>query len=420
MIGGYVTAGFEEVRDQFQANFARRGELGAAVAAYVGGEKVVDLWGGYRDAHRQDRWEEDTLVMVYSTSKGMAGLTMALANSRGLIDYEALVADYWPEFAQNGKGEITVRQLLAHQAGLSGLDVRLNSRTLKDLDAVAEALAAQKPAWKPGTRQGYHALTIGWYEGELIRRVDPEHRSLGRFFAEEIAEPLGLEFYIGLPESVPPERVARIKGASIASMLAHIGAMPAGMMASFLRPNSHTSRAFMNPKMRGPADLDRPQYRAVEIPAGGGIGQVRSIARAYSDLAHGGPELGLSERTFEELTAPPRPPSGNPRDLVLWVPAAYSLGFVRPTGEFQFGLERALARPPRRGRLLRLRRPRRSGRVRLRAQPARPPPARRPAREGATRRALPMPRERQPQRERRRGARALVGTPRRRGRSRRS
>lgn len=346
MIKGQVADGFEEVREQFKANFARRGELGAAVAAYVRGEKVVDLWGGYRDASRQDRWEEDTLVLVYSTSKGMAGLAVALAHSRGLIDYDALVADYWPEFAQNGKGSITVRQLLAHQAGLSGLDVRLNSRILRDLDAVADALARQKPAWKPGTRQGYHALTIGWYEGELIRRVDPKHRSLGRFFAEEVAEPLGLEFYIGLPESVAPERVASIKGSSIASMLAHVRTMPTGMMASFLRPGSHTYRAFTNPRTRGPADLDRPAYRAVEIPAGGGIGQVRSIARAYSDLAAGGPELGLTARTFEELTAPPRPPSGNPRDLVLWVPAAYSLGFVRPTGDFQFGLgERSLGHP---------------------------------------------------------------------------
>jgi CubicO group peptidase (beta-lactamase class C family) len=132
--------------------------------------------------------------------------------------------------------------------------------------------------------------------------------------------------------------VASIQGASIPSMLAHVRTMPPGMMASFLRPGSHTARAFMNPRMRGPADLDRPQYRAVEIPAGGGIGQVRSIARAYSDLAAGGPELGLSATTFEELTAPPRPPTKGLRDLVLWVPAAYSLGFIRPTGDFEFGL----------------------------------------------------------------------------------
>src|SRR5436190_2757826 len=226
MISGSVAPGFEDVQEEFRRNFVDRGELGAAVAAYVGGEKVVDLWGGYRDDHRQERWEEDTLVLVYSTSKGMSAIAVALANSRGLIDYDERVATYWPEFAQNGKGSITVRQLLAHQAGLSGLDARLTARVLADLDGLAEALAAQEPAWRPGTRQGYHALTIGWYEGELIRRVDPQHRSLGRFFADEVAAPLGLEFYIGLPSDVDPSRVARIKGASIRSMLSHFGAMP--------------------------------------------------------------------------------------------------------------------------------------------------------------------------------------------------
>jgi CubicO group peptidase (beta-lactamase class C family) len=346
VIDGHVAPGFEEVSTEFRANFVDRGELGAAVAAYVAGERVVDLWGGYRDARRQDRWEEDTLVLVYSTSKGMAAIAVALAHSRGLIDYDSTVASYWPEFAQSGKAEITVRQLLSHQAGLSGLDVPLDAHKLADLDGVARALARQRPAWKPGTRQGYHALTIGWYEGELIRRVDPSHRSLGRFFAEEVAAPLGLEFYIGLPPDVAPERVASITAGSIPSLLAHVRTMPPGMMASFLRPRSYTARAFGNPRMRSPADLDKPAYRAVEIPAGGGIGQVRSIARAYADLAAGGPELGLSERTFEELTAPPRPPSGNPRDLVLWVPAAYSLGFVRPTGDFLFGRgQRSLGHP---------------------------------------------------------------------------
>src|SRR4051795_11726344 len=185
------------MREEFRRNFVDRRELGGAVAAYVGGEKVLDLWGGYRDSRRQERWEEDTLVLVYSTSKGMSAIAVALANSRGLLDYDERVATYWPEFAQNGKGGITVRQLLAHQAGLSGLDARLSARVLANLDGLGEALAAQTPAWKPGTRQGYHALTIGWYEGALLRRVDPGGRSLGPFFAEEVAAPLGLEFYFG-------------------------------------------------------------------------------------------------------------------------------------------------------------------------------------------------------------------------------
>src|SRR4051812_7317553 len=326
MIGGTVAPGYEEVRDEFERNFSQRGELGAACAAYVGGVKVVDLWGGRRHFRKPDPWLEDTLVMVYSTSKGLAAMTVALAQSRGLLDYDATVASYWPEFAQNGKAEITVRQLLSHQAGLSGIDDVLDHAKLADLDDVAEALARQRPAWKPGTRHGYHALTIGWYESELIRRVDPEHRSLGRFFAEEIAEPLGLEFYFGLPDGIPPDRLARIKGPSRASFLLHLNTMPPAMLAGFAWKKSLTYRAFANPPLRGPADLDRPEYRAVEIPAGAGIGQVRSIALAYSELATGGGRLGLNPETVEQLSAPARPPTKGSRDLVLTVPSAFSLG----------------------------------------------------------------------------------------------
>src|SRR5947209_12435901 len=173
MIGGTVAPGFEPVRVAFEANFAQRGELGAACAAYHRGALVVDLWGGYRDAGRSAPWAQDTLVLMYSTSKGLAAMTLALAHSRGWLDYEATVAQYWPEFAQNGKAAITVRQLLAHQAGLCAIDTRLDAAVLADLDTVADLLARQVPAWKPGTRQGYHALSLGWYESELIRRVDP-------------------------------------------------------------------------------------------------------------------------------------------------------------------------------------------------------------------------------------------------------
>ena len=337
MIGGFVKPGFEDVRAEFVANFERRGELGAACAAYHDGVPVVDLWGGYRDAGGRDPWRPDTLVMVYSTSKGLAAMTVALAHSRGWLDYDATVASYWPQFAQNGKDGITVRQLLAHQAGLCAIDERLDAEKLADLDAVAEAIARQRPAWEPGTRQGYHALSLGWYEGELIRRVDPEHRSLGRFFAEEIAAPLGLEFYFGLPPSVGSDRVASIAGTTALGALLHPGGMPLRMLTAFLRPSSLTARVFGNPKLSGTAGLDAAEYRAVENPAGGGIGQPRSVAMAYSELATGGTRVGLSAETMAELTAPPRPPSALGRDLVLMADASFSLGFSRPSPGFQFG-----------------------------------------------------------------------------------
>ena len=187
---GWIAPGFEEVRGEFERNFAERGEIGAAVAAYWRGQKVVDLWGGRRAPDGDAPWNEDTMVVVNSTTKGLSAMTVAVASARGWLEYDAPVARYWPEFAQNGKGEITLRQLLGHEAGLVSLDEIPRVDNLMDLDDMARLLARQKPAWPPGTRHGYHAMTIGLYIQELIRRVDPAHRTLGRFFAEEIARPL--------------------------------------------------------------------------------------------------------------------------------------------------------------------------------------------------------------------------------------
>ena len=169
------------------------------------------------------------MVVVHSTTKGLAAMVMALAHSRGLLDYDERVCTYWPEFAQAGKERITVRQLLAHQAGLFAFDETVDREVVADLDRLAEIMARQRPAWEPGERQAYHAISLGFYESELVRRIDPQHRSLGRFFAEEIAEPLGLDFYIGLPESIPDDtpRAARaaqpLEAADRAAARPHVG-----------------------------------------------------------------------------------------------------------------------------------------------------------------------------------------------------
>jgi CubicO group peptidase (beta-lactamase class C family) len=175
---GDVAPGFERVRKEFQRNLQERGELGAACSVYYRGEKVVDLWGGFRDASRKMPWERDTLVLVFSTTKGMAAMAVAVALSRRLFELDKPVADYWPQFAQGGKGRITVRQLLSHQAGLCAIDTPLNAEILADSDQVADILARQSPAWPPGKRQGYHYLSLGLYESELIRRTDPQHRRM--------------------------------------------------------------------------------------------------------------------------------------------------------------------------------------------------------------------------------------------------
>ena len=173
LIQGDVDDGYGPVADAFRRNFADRGEVGAACAVYRDGRKVVDLWGGYRDGRTRAPWLADTVVLVNSTTKGVATLALALAHSRGLLDFDERVATYWPQFAWRGKAEVTVRQLLSHQAGLPVVDVPLTVADLADLDLVAAALALQRPLWPPGSRQGYHFLSLGWYEGELLRRVDP-------------------------------------------------------------------------------------------------------------------------------------------------------------------------------------------------------------------------------------------------------
>lgn len=193
LLRGYVEPGFEDVQAEFNRNFLERGESGSGFALYHKGRLVVDLWGGYRDSKSQQPWEANTLVMVFSTTKGIAAMAMAVAHSKGLFQLDEPVATYWPEFAVAGKERITVRQLLAHQGGLSALDEPLDEKKLADLDFIAAVIAKQAPAWEPGTRHGYHGFTLGLYENELIRRVDPQHRSLGKFFQDEIAGPFGID-----------------------------------------------------------------------------------------------------------------------------------------------------------------------------------------------------------------------------------
>jgi CubicO group peptidase (beta-lactamase class C family) len=324
-VDGFVKPGFEPVGDAFLANFRRRGELGAACAVTHCGERVVDLWGGVRDPRTGARWERDTMALVHSTTKGMAGLAMALAHSRGLLDYDAPVCASWPEFAQHGKERITVRQLLSHQAGLFALDEQPDRALVEDLDRLAAVLARQRPAWSPGTWQAYHAITMGFYESELLRRVDPAGRTIGRFFRDEIAVPLGLEFHIGLPREVPDERLAPLRHSSLAGALL---ALPLPLAVAAVNPGSRLRRALRGSELA--EEGDRVYARELEIPAGGGVGTARALARAYGVFATGGRELRLATATLRELSAPPVPPAHGFRDAVLKQELPLSLGFMRP------------------------------------------------------------------------------------------
>jgi CubicO group peptidase (beta-lactamase class C family) len=339
-IEGNVAAGFEAVRAAFAENFSRRNELGGACCVYHRGEKVVDLWGGVRNRATGDPWQEDTMVLVHSTTKGPAAMTLAVAHSRGWLDYEARVGSYWPEFARQGKEAVTVRQLLAHQAGLFALDEPVDKGVVADLDRLAVVLARQKPAWEPGTRQAYHAVTLGYYQGELIRRIDPRHRTLGQFFQDEIATPLGLDFYIRLPESIPDGRLATLARPRLGSML--IG-FPVRMSLAAFDRRSNIYRALLGSDF--PRDDRRIYARDFEVPSGGGVGTARALARAYGVFATGGRELALRPETLEALAAPAIPATHGFYDECLMGEVRFSLGFMKPSPVWPFGSECSYGSP---------------------------------------------------------------------------
>jgi CubicO group peptidase (beta-lactamase class C family) len=343
-IGGDVSRGFEAVRDAFEENFARRHELGGACCVYYRGEKVVDLWGGVRKKATGEPWERDTMVVVHSATKGLAAMTLAIAHSRGWLDYEERIAKYWPEFAQNGKEQITVRQLLAHQAGLFAFDEPVDRSVVGDLDQLAAVMARHKPAWVPGTRQAYHGLTLGFYEGELIRRVDPRHRTLGQFFQAEIATPLREDFYIQLPEEMPNTRLATLSPPGMIKML--IGFRPLRLLVEGLNRRSNISRALsVNPGTAVYLDPVRVYARNLEVPAGGGVGTARAMAHAYGVFATDGRELGLRRETLELLAAPAIPPAHGFFDECLKGEVQFSLGFMKPNVNWPFGGARSFGSP---------------------------------------------------------------------------
>jgi CubicO group peptidase (beta-lactamase class C family) len=342
-VEGYASSGFHCVREAFAENFSRRDELGGACAVYHGGEKVVDLWGGIRNTRTGERWDEDTMVVVHSATKGLAAMTLAIAHSRGWLDYEERVCAYWPEFAQQGKASITVRQLLAHQAGLFAISEPVDRTTIADLDRLAVVLARQKPAWEPGTRQAYHGLTLGFYEGELLRRIDPRHRSLGQFFQDEIASPLGLDVYLRLPDTIPNTRLATLAPPGRVRMLVDF---PLRFTLEAMNPRSNIYRALaINPGTAVYLDDQRVYARNLEVPSGNAVGTARAIARAYSVFATGGHELGVRKETLDLLSAPAIPPAGGFYDECLKTEVQFSLGFMKPSPVWPFGGPTAFGSP---------------------------------------------------------------------------
>ena len=315
---GFTQDRFAAAKAAFEANFENGSDIGASFCATVNGETVVDLWGGYADPEKTRPWEKDTIVNVYSTTKTITALTALLIADRGELDFDAPVAKYWPEFAANGKSGVKVSHLMSHAAGLSGWKEPITTKDLYDWEKMTSLLAAQAPLWEPGTKSGYHAITQGYLVGEVVRRITG--KSLGTVFREEIAGPLGADFWIGLPAS-EDARVAELipppPGGAIGDMeLDEIGKI-----------------TFNNPGVDVSETRTRA-WRGAEIPAAGGTGNARSIAEIHAILANGGVAKGkrfMSEagcRKALELQI-----EGD--DLIFKAPARFGMGFGLPGAMIQ-------------------------------------------------------------------------------------
>ncbi len=295
-IRGTAERGFESVREAFAANFERHGDVGAAVCLYRDGRPVVDLWGGTADVASGRAWQRDTVVMVFSTTKGITAVVANLLAERGKLDLDAPVARYWPEFAAAGKADIPVRWLLAHRAGLAAVDGELTLQDVLDWDPVVAAIAAQSPNWEPGTQHGYHVRSYGWTVGEVVRRI--VGCSLGRWFAEEIAAPLGLDIWIGLPAAEEPR---------CATLIPAAGDTDGSSFLELIPPDSLLARALFGPSKLFAAGYDtswnRREIRAAEMPSSNGIANARSLARLYAaTLGEVDGTRILSSETVEAMT----------------------------------------------------------------------------------------------------------------------
>jgi CubicO group peptidase (beta-lactamase class C family) len=336
-VHGGVDEGWGAVADAFARNFTEHGDVGAACAVYVDGRAVVDLWGGLADHETHREWSEDTLCITFSTTKGVTAVVCNRLIEQGRLDPEAPVAAYWPEFAANGKGSVTVGDVLSHRAGLAHCEGTFTLDEVMAVEPVVRALAAQAPNWEPGTAHGYHARTFGWLTGEIVRRVTGV--SLGTWFASELAAPLGLDFHIGLPEALEP-RVARLYPPREAAALQEL------IDAAMSDPDT-----LMGKVMSGPSGLFRYDdmwntraVHATEMPSSNGIGDARSLARLYAacigeiDTPNGG-FRALSDATVDAATTT----RSEGTDAVLGMPTAFGLGFTGPvmlppgTGHRSFG-----------------------------------------------------------------------------------
>ena len=328
VVHGHCDPRFAKVEEIFANSFKDESEIGASVSFTLDGESVVDLWGGYKDKAHSQPWEADTLVNVYSTTKGMVAICAHQLIEKGLLDLSLPVAHYWPEFAAEGKENLPVHYLLSHRAGLPAVRKPLPEGAIYDWEAFTSALAAQEPWWEPGTQHGYHALTFGHLVGEVIRRVSGQ--SVGQYFQEHVAGPLDVDFYIGIgPEF--DSRISDIHGGLVSSDSGNEPAKLPEPIRQFMQdmsdPTTMTGAAFNNPPIATDAVNSRA-WRQAEIPAGNGHGTARALARIYGALARGGEIDGVRILQPETLDRAITQQAEGPDAVLGGMPMRFGLGFM--------------------------------------------------------------------------------------------
>ncbi|WP_247712466.1 serine hydrolase domain-containing protein [Qipengyuania xiapuensis] len=341
-VTGHVAPGFEPVVQAFAAPIQARAALGAACTIYHRGEKVVDLQGGWKEKSRTEGWDDRTAALVYSLTKGLTGMAAAVAVSRGLFSYDEPVADVWPEFAAHGKGRMTIGEALSEQGGLAAIDFKLTLDNMGDEEAICAAIAAQKPNWKPGEHSGNHAYSLGWIASELIHRRDPQGRRLGRFFAEEVAGPLGVDVFLGLPDTFNRDRLARIEGFHMQDLFIRHTTMPWPLTFAMCLPGTLAFRTLNNPLiLEGPGALDCEEFWRIGQGGAGGIASSAGLAAIYQAFAEGGEKLGITPEVMDYLKRGHAHPKKGLRDEVLTADMYYSLGFEKPFDEWEFARTRS-------------------------------------------------------------------------------
>jgi CubicO group peptidase (beta-lactamase class C family) len=328
-IEGECESRFDRVKQAFSENFDRRSEVGAAVAVTVGGRPVVDLWAGHADAARARPWRRDTIVNVYSTTKGLCALCAHRLADQGKLDFDAPVAKYWPEFAAAGKSSMPVKYLLSHKAGLAAIRAPLKFDDLFSWEKTTSELARQEPWWQPGTKHGYHAITFGWLVGEVVRRISG--KSLGTYFRDEIAKPLGADSYIGFGPELDPR---------VADILAAPPPKPGEtnpLMELLKDPESVSAKAINNPPNAiAPDTVNSRAWRAAEIPGANGHSTARGLARIYGTLACGG-ELDRVKIISSASLVRCYTEQSQGMDEVLKFPTRFSLGYMLSQPGAQLG-----------------------------------------------------------------------------------